>query len=186
MDCSSGQINVLYSCTKSDKKKTCLKHFIFLWVQHCFEKSGFLNPCLLWLYLVVLCKIFVIVIYMILFVTSPAMKRDCSFVQGVYSSVKLRNSPSGFGLSESVMFTCTVLQLAFFSVFYFSPLPQSAYFFFFHIYFYSWIQCRCDHFDLWPFAVGVGRYDWDRWWLSTSNCQVLSKGELHDISKWTI
>ena len=78
-----------------------------------------------------LCKIFVIVIYMILFVTSPALKRDCSFVQGVYSSVKLRNSPSGFGLSESVMFTCTVLQLAFFSVFYFSPLPQSAYFFFF-------------------------------------------------------
>lgn len=79
---------------------------------------------------VVLC-ITSIVIYIILIVASLALIRDCSSVQGVvlYTCVKLCISPSGFGLSESVMFTCTVFQNTFFR-FVFAFSSACCYYFF--------------------------------------------------------
>ena len=163
MDCSSGQINVLYSCTKSDKKDM-FETFHFPVSTALFWKnlSGFLNPCLLWLYLVVLCKIFVIVIYMILFVTSPALKRDCIFVQGVYSSVKLRNSPSGFGLSEVWCLHVQFYNLLF-SLFFISHLCHNLRTFFFFIFTFI-VESNADVTTLtfdplrseWAWTTGIG------------------------------
>lgn len=62
-----------------------------------------------------------IVIYMIWLVASPALKKRLYLCAGV-CTVNLCEAlyfPSGFGLSESVMFTCTVFQSIFFLLLFF-------------------------------------------------------------------
>lgn len=109
--CIADVVRCLYNCSKGCKRNILILNRFSVGYSTVPEKSTPFQPLPVLSYqLVVLCKTY-IVLDITFFVTSPALVRDCSSVRGcnlLYTNVTLCIfSFWFFGLSESVMFTCT-------------------------------------------------------------------------------